>query len=296
MSARAQRIGLVFACGGLVGYAWSLLALRRYARATGWDPRRASALVGTSAGSILATELGAGASVDDLFARLEGDLSSGRSPSSVPPAPAARWPSLPLLGHALDRGSSVSLRTALSGLVPEGRADSAMIAGAVDRLVPEGAWVEHPSCWVVALDVETGERVAFGRAGAPHASSRQAVRASCAIPGWCAPVSISGRRYLDGGIASPTSADLLADEDLDEIVVFSPMTSVRPAPAHSFAERLERVMRWSMTSILDDEVERLTTRGHRVTRYEPTAYELGLMGGNFMDARKRAALVAAWSE
>lgn len=289
-----RKVGLVFACGGIVGYAWSLLALRRYAEATGWDPRDADVLMGTSAGSILATELAAKVSVDDLVARLKAVVADGSSVRpSLPRAPAASWPCLPLLRRGL-RGE-VSARVALSGLLPAGSEDSAVLADAVDRIVPRGTWVDHPACLVVALDVETGQRVAFGRAPAPLASSRDAVRASCAIPAWCAPVEIGGRTYLDGGVASPTSADLLLDDGLDEILVFSPMTSSRPAPARSFAERLERGMRWSMTRILDAETRALTARGVRVSRFEPTAHELGMMGANFMDARKRPLLLDAWA-
>lgn len=284
----SPRIGLVFACGGLVGYAWSLLALRRYAVATGWDPRQAAALVGTSAGSVLATELAAGRPLDALLARLVGRDAAGEA---LPPWPRPRWPGLGLIARGLS--GRVPPRVALSGALPEGAGDSGRIAADVDRLVPEGAWVRHPACLVVALDVETGERVAFGRAPAPRTSSRLAVRASCAIPGWYAPVEIEGRRYLDGGVASPTSADLLMEDALDEIVIVSPMTSARRAPAGTLAEGLERVLRGSMTRTLDAEVAALTARGHRVTRLEPTAQELGWMGANFMDPRRRKVLVAA---
>lgn len=286
----SARVGLVFACGGLVGYAWSLLALQRYARATGFDPPRAAVLVGTSAGSILATELGAGRAVDDLVTELVRETPAREA---LPPWPRLGWPSAGLLARGLVGG--VSPRVALSGLIPEGRGDSGDIAARVDRLVPKGAWVDHPACLVVGLDAETGARVAFGRPPAPSTSSSLAVRASCAIPGWYAPVEIDGRRYLDGGVASPTSADLLMDEDLDEIVIFSPMTSARAAPARSIPEGLERVMRRSMTAILDREVRALEGRGHRVTRFEPTLHELGSMGGNFMDGRRRREIVAEWT-
>jgi NTE family protein len=60
--------------------------------------------------------------------------------------------------------------------------------------------------------------VAFGRDGAPHASLRDAVMASCAIPGWYTPVA-SAARYVDGGACSPTSLDLVLPLELDEVVV-----------------------------------------------------------------------------
>ena len=267
-----MRRGVVFACGGIVGYAWSLLAAHRYEQMTGVDLRRAEILMGTSAGSILATELAAGLSTGELIAQLEATQRAGASAprSSLPPRPRLRWSSLPLVAAGL-RGK-VAPHVALFGLVPDGGGDSAMLSRAVDRIVPAGRWVasEHPACLVVA------------------------VAASCAIPGWCAPVEIGGRRYLDGGLASPTSLDLLAGDHLDEVVVFSPMTSARPAPAGSLPERFERGMRRLMTKTLDREVARVAATGTRVVRFEPTAHELHLMGPNFMDSRRRAQLLDAW--
>ena len=58
-------------------------------------------------------------------------------------------------------------------------------------------------------------RVVFGRPGAPHTDVATAVGASSAIPGYFAPVTIHGRRYVDGGVHSPTNADVLRREDLD---------------------------------------------------------------------------------
>jgi len=54
-------------------------------------------------------------------------------------------------------------------------------------------------------------------------------------------------------------------------------------------------MRWSMTRILDGEVRELTASGVRVTRFGPTAHDLGIMGANFMDARRRLPLLEAWA-
>ena len=81
------------------------------------------------------------------------------------------------------------------------------------------------------MDYDTGRRVAFGREGAPVAALDEAVTASCAIPGWYAPVLVDGRRYVDGGTLSTTSADLLAREGLDEVYVLAPMAVVRRRPA-----------------------------------------------------------------
>ena len=70
-----------------------------------------------------------------------------------------------------------------------------------------------------------------------------AVAASCAIPAFFAPVSIDGVRYVDGGVHSPTNADLVAELALDLVVISSPMSiargGVRVAPDQP-ARRLAR--------------------------------------------------------
>ena len=77
----------------------------------------------------------------------------------------------------------------------------------------------------MAVDYESGRRVAFGRPGSPAVSLPDAVVASCSIPGWYEPKVINGRRYIDGGVRSSTSLDLLARVDLDEVYVLAPMAS-----------------------------------------------------------------------
>ena len=98
----------------------------------------------------------------------------------------------------------------------------------------------HPGVRIVALDYDTGHRTVFGEGSAPDADLAEAVMASCAIPGWYAPVTIGAHRYVDGGAWSATSADLLAGRGLDEVFVLAPMVSFavdRPASLLARAER-----------------------------------------------------------
>jgi NTE family protein len=50
----------------------------------------------------------------------------------------------------------------------------------------------------------------------------EAVAASCAIPGFFKPVSINGRRYVDGGLQSLCNLDLLEASDLDVVTASVP--------------------------------------------------------------------------
>jgi NTE family protein len=59
---------------------------------------------------------------------------------------------------------------------------------------------------IVAVDAETGEIKIFDRLSGT--TLVDAVSASCAVPGIWPPVTIDGRRYMDGGARSSDNADL----------------------------------------------------------------------------------------
>ncbi len=81
----------------------------------------------------------------------------------------------------------------------------------LDRLL-EGRTFADLRCElvVVTTDVDTGERVLL-REG-PLAP---ALRASSSLPGVFAPVTIAGRRLIDGGIGSPVPLDTVVDLGVD---------------------------------------------------------------------------------
>ncbi|HPJ18427.1 MAG TPA: patatin-like phospholipase family protein, partial [Actinomycetota bacterium] len=55
-----KRRGLVLGGGGILGAAWMIGALKALEEIHGFDPRTADYIVGTSAGSVLSSLLGAG--------------------------------------------------------------------------------------------------------------------------------------------------------------------------------------------------------------------------------------------
>ena len=69
-----------------------------------------------------------------------------------------------------------------------------------------------------------GRRVVFGRPGSPEAPIHLAIGASCAVPGYFAPVQIGRHSYLDGGVHSPTNAAVLRGQGLDVVIVIAPMS------------------------------------------------------------------------
>ena len=76
---------------------------------------------------------------------------------------------------------------------------------------------------VTAVDAVSGEFVVFDRDSG--VSLVDAVGASCAVPGVWPPVTIGGRRYVDGGVRSAVNADLAAGAEA--VVVLAPTRGVR---------------------------------------------------------------------
>ena len=282
--------GVVIGCGGTLGAAWTVAALVAVRDALDWDPRDADVLVGTSAGAELVTMLGGGIGVDEILAMQLGESThpalSGHlagAPGRFPPLPRPHLGSLGLVRRGLPTV------TGLSGLLPEGGGDAGWLDRLANRVVDADGWVPHPETWLVAMDYATGERVAFGVEGAPHATLSEALRASWAIPGWMPPVRIGGRRFVDGGTASTASADLLIDRGLDEVIVLAPMASRGRIPGRGPAVLERLILRNWMSVGLDAEIAALEASGTRVIRIDATAEDLAVMGPNFMDDRRRLA-------
>jgi NTE family protein len=113
-----------------------------------------------------------------------------------------------------------------------------------------------------------------------------AVQASSSIPGLFRPVEYGGRRYVDGGVHSPTNADLMAG--IDVAVVVSPMSATRlPHGALLPSARPLHARR------LADEVEEVRRAGGQVLTFQPTPADVSAMGRNPMDASRRESTTAA---
>ncbi len=294
------RTGLVLGAGGIVGQAYQAGVLAALEREVGWDPRTADVIVGSSAGSVTGAGLRLGVAASDMAASVTGDE---MSPSGAAffealdgadadlPAPAAfdllrgwRLPSPALIARTARRPWAMRPTAIASTLLPAGRFDLRERTAVLDPL--SDGWPE--GLWICTVRRDHGRRVVFGRPGAPPARLSEAVAASCAIPGYFAPVRIGTREYVDGGVHSPTNADVLVRCDLDMVVVVSSMSA-----AHGRSGRADAAMRWAMHRRLEQEVRRLRARGTEVVRIEPSARTLAAMGLNAMAEDRTEAVVAA---
>jgi NTE family protein len=286
----------------VLGAAWMVGALKALEDELGMDVREFDELVGTSAGSVLAALLGCGVSVGDLVRhQLEGAIDVGPlagyewdyhrdTGGDRPPRPRVSLGSPELL-----RANARSLRqlpptAVLSAIVPEGRG-SIEAVGTLVSWVAGDDWAPRDGVCIVALDFDSGQRVAFGRDGAPAAPLSSAVMASCAIPGWYQPVRLGERRYIDGGAWSSTNLDLMAGLGLDEVYVLAPSVSfVQDAPTH-WKTRVERQWRNRVTQRCLRELRRVHREGTHVTVLGPGEEDLEAFGANLMDVGRRPRVI-----
>jgi NTE family protein len=310
------RRGLVLGGGGVLGGTWAVGALAAMEEQYGFSASDADIIVGTSAGSVLAALLGAGITVPQLRRHYvdeevtEGPLAGydfdpvqatgGRRPGR----PKLLGPGSPkLIGSSLRRIGQLPATTVLSAFMPEGTRNLERIGHLIDAVTPMGEW-SPSNVWVVAMDYEDGKRVVFGRPGAPMAPLSSAVMASCAIPGWFAPVTINGHTYVDGGAVSATSIDVVAHAGLDEVFVVAPMVSFAMDRPGSVTARLERRWRAEVTKAARKEAAIVRAAGVHVRMVGPGPEDLAAIGANLMDDTRRRHVLetsmrtstAAWKD
>jgi NTE family protein len=295
-----MRVGLVLGAGGSVGVAYHGAILSALSDASGWDPRHAEVIVGTSAGSITAAMLRAGLPAADLRAISEGSplspegarLADIGRPHRPRPAPSHFLSMRPMADpagvvRAITHPHAVPPAALLAALMPVGRVPTESISSGINAVFASG-WPQEP-LWLTAVGLRDGRRVVFGRPGAPQAKVGDAVAASCAIPGYFRPVTIGGRRYVDGGVRSFVNLDVVSGLGLDLVVVSSPMTSASPWPASATSA----IMRQPLRARLHSEVAALRRSGTAVMAVEPGRSVAAAMGFNPMDARSRGRVSLA---
>jgi NTE family protein len=286
------RVGLVLGGGGVVGQAYHAGVLAVLEHDFGFDARSVDMIVGTSAGSITGTLVRMGVSAEDLAAWTvkaplsgEGDLL--RRMEKAPLPELAPFRPLELLRHPLRLPGRHMLQRAVTrplqfrplaagmALMAPGRHDILEQLAALREVEPP-EWPER-DLWICAVRRRDGRRVVFGRPGAPPSPIHLAIGASCAVPGYFAPVQIGAHSYLDGGVHSPTNAAILRGQGLDIVIVVAPMSGpagwrpgIYPA-ARRFSERL-----------LQREVRALQADGVTTVVFTPGPGEQQVMGNDMM--------------
>ena len=196
---------LVLGGGGVAGIAWTTGVLAGLAEA-GVDATAADLLLGTSAGSTVAAQLGSGLPVAELYRRQVDPALQNAELAPPPGAMAALMEQLakfqlevpdPLLRRQLMGEAALAADT-----VPE-----AVRRAVIEARLPVHTWPERRLA-ITAVDARSGEIRIFDRESG--VALVDAVAASCAVPGIWPPVTAGGSRYVDGGVRTSNNADLVA--------------------------------------------------------------------------------------
>lgn len=259
--------------------------------------------VGTSAGSIVAARLAAGAKL-----RRPRSIQPAVDPGSPPAspgtdllAPAAAYVEdgaldwlertagpvvAPIIGPALriERLPGELLRRAILSILPAGTRSLADLERAIER---DRARFDG-RLRIVGVDRASGRRVVFGAPGAPAATVAQAVVASCSIPGFFRPTEIAGREYVDGGFWSMTNLDVAPGGRRTELLCLNPLRGL-PVAAISRLGVINRAVR-SREAV---ELAVVRGRGVRIRLIGPAAEAGRLMAASLMDPGPREAVLHA---
>jgi NTE family protein len=147
------------------------------------------------------------------------------------------------------------------------------------RYLKGEAWPAGFAC--TAVDAASGEFAIWDAQAAVELDL--AVASSCCVPGLFAPITINGRRYMDGGMRSGTNADLASGHD--RVLIISLLGAV--------GARAPQNVRLTREGQFDSEIATLTDSGSLIEVIEADEAAAEMMGLNLMD---RSVIPAAVGE
>ena len=215
---------LILGGGGVAGIAWETGVLLGIADESPVAARAlldSDVLLGTSAGSAVVAQIGSDMSLADLFA-----LQVSPTSAEIDPGVAVDALIEFFMAALSDPDATVTQKRQRIGAVA---LEADTVAESVRRDViaqrlPSHAWPDG-MLRITAIDIATGELVVFDNDSGVDLVD--AVAASCAVPGAWPPVTIGGRRYMDGGIGSTINLHLA--DDCGAAVVLVPAGESAPS-------------------------------------------------------------------
>jgi len=253
------RRALVLGGGGPVGIGWQSGLIAGFAQA-GVDLGAADFILGTSAGAFVGAQLAGGAET----ASLADAILAPREPRPQRPdrGPAPGLERLMVMMAELNSGTrnpaEVRAEIGACALAADTASESDYLRY-FERTFGEAAFPERFAC--TAVDAQDGGFQLW-----THKSGvglTQAVASSCAVPGVFPPVSLAGRRYVDGGLRSIVNADLAVG--YETVILVAPLDIG-----------------------LQAEIQDLQDGGAVVVSITPDEGSLAAFGPNVMDASRQA--------
>ncbi|MGE5596274.1 MAG: patatin-like phospholipase family protein [Hyphomicrobiales bacterium] len=279
---------LVLGGGGPVGIAWESGLLAGIAEG-GVDLGNADFIIGTSAGSFVGAQLAMGHTARELaealLARGDRPPAQNREPSGeAGPPPDLTFLMTKMMEAQTSDRPPEEIRREIGqwALQAPTMSEDAFIAsfGHLLRDLPEDAWPERRyAC--TAVDAADGSFQLWTNGSGVGLA--RAVASSCSVPGVYPPITINGRRYIDGGMRSSTNADQAKGYDVVAVVAVT-VGGATPQMAEVSRRRLEA------------ELQVLRDGGSRVELITPSEQSMSAFGPNLMDFRRRQPAAQAGLE
>jgi predicted acylesterase/phospholipase RssA len=251
MAARLQqadtsKTAIVLAGGGLTGAVYEVGALRAIdamlvdRRVNDFD-----IIVGTSAGALIGSMLARGITPGAMMSTLDGTKSGETHilPKHIFSLNTQEFLHkglrLPLtvknaISHYLRHHRDMNLLDVLWSMtdaLPSGLYDNSKL-----ELFLQGVWREfglsddfrdvERALYVIATDLDTGQRAVFGGPGLQDVPISKAVAASSAVPLLYRPVRIDDREFVDGAVRGNASLDIAIEAGAKLIVCINPLVPV----------------------------------------------------------------------
>ncbi|GIF76124.1 patatin [Asanoa siamensis] len=252
--------------------------------AQGVDLTAADVVVGTSAGSFVGAGVASGVPVEDLYAAQLAPPETG-TPAKLGWTSVASWVWASATSRdpvrAAARVGAMALR---APTMPEARRRAVIAA----RL-PTVDWPTGRDLRIVAVDAGSGETTVF--TGDSGVDIVDAVGASCAVPGVWPPVTIDGRRYVDGGVRSTTNVDLATG--CDRVVLLAPIA--RAVGRHHRLGRQLATLRRAGAEVVMVTPDPAARRAIGRNVLDPAARAPSARAGRAQAAAEVARVAAVWS-
>ncbi|QKW36686.1 patatin-like phospholipase family protein [Actinomadura sp. NAK00032] len=208
---------LVLGGGGVAGIAWLTGVLAGLA-GEGADVTGADLLLGTSAGSAVAAQVGSGLPIGELLARQADPALQNRELVPSGGVTVAEFGEIwARLAQEDDDPAAIRRGLGARALATD-TVDEAARREVIEARLPVHEWPSR-ELRVTAVNALTGDLRVFDRGSG--VSLVDAVAASCAVPMVWPPVTIGGIRYVDGGVRSVNNLDLAAG--YGRVLLISPM-------------------------------------------------------------------------